>query len=795
MEKFKCEHCRLSFSVSSAVVSQSGRKFCCNGCMGVYELLHSDGLGEFYQRVGKNTLAPVQDASVSDEAVRALYDEFVSKDGEFSKISLVIDGIHCSACIWLIERALGGLDGVVEASVNATNHKAIVIWDDASTSLAEILRRIASVGYSAYAFDARRQDERLGAQRREFYIRLLVGVFCVMNIMWIAVSHYAGYFSGMDAQVRDILNFAEFILATPVLFYTGAPFFAGARLAIKSKTANMDALIASGASMAYAYSIYAMFSRSGEVYFDSVAMIITFVFGGKFLELSSKKSASDAIDGLNLLTFSQVSVFKDGVIERKSARDVGVGETIVVREGERVLLDGIVKFGEASFDNSSLSGESVPIVLGEGERIQSGGVCVGGALRYETTARLENSLLSKIVSMLEGASASKPQIATLANALSSRFSLSIIIIALITFACYFYVGSFERALMVSISVIIIACPCALALATPVATLVALSLSLKFGVIFKQAKAIETLAKCDVVAFDKTGTLTDSALAVIKAKILSDEPVIRALASVSAHPVSRAVSSYLSAGETAEISDVKHASARGVSAICNGQALLGGSAKFLAQNGVDTEFDGEYIVSLDGRVIASFNVATNLRNGARECVENLAKMGVKILILSGDSTKNVESLASKLGENLPAGRLSWRAECLPDEKAEEISALVSQGSRVVFVGDGVNDALAMSKAQVGICMGSGADVSVEKSDIVLLKDDLGAFLNAFILARATLGKIRQNLAFSLGYNALTIPLAVAGYVIPLFAAISMSLSSLVVVLNSLALRRKFKGKNG
>ncbi|MCR4942229.1 MAG: cadmium-translocating P-type ATPase [Campylobacter sp.] len=786
MAKIKCEHCRLSFD-SEAMISENGKFFCCNGCKNVYGVLNSSGFSEFYQRLGKNSLSPVKSDDSVKQSIASLYADFVKSENGLNHIDLIIEGIHCSACIWLNEKALFELEGVIEANINAVTNKAHIVWDEEVVNLATILERINAIGYRAYAYDANLDDARMSAKRREFYAKILVGIFCVMNIMWIAIAQYWGYFNGMDAKVRDILNFAEFILASPVLFYTGSAFFSGARIAIKNKTPNMDLLVIAGASLAYIYSVYAMFSRVGEVYFDSVAMIITFVFVGKFLEVLSKKQASDSIDKLNLLSASEVCVKVGENLQQKNARDVGVGETIVLKAGDKALLDGLITKGEASFDMQSLTGESLPVTLGEGMAIKSGAICLDANVQYQSTQNFENSLLNKIAKMLENALLQKPKIEQIANEISSYFSFFILSIAGLAFLWHFYDSNFVNAIVIAISVIVIACPCALALATPVSTLSALGVGLKNGVIYKSSKLIETLAKCDTIVFDKTGTLSEAKLSVdkfIKFENL-DEKIYRSLALCSKHPVSEAVAEFFKDFDAVELKNTKEIAAKGVKAEFGAEILLGGSAKFMQENGIDTKGqDGNYFVAKNGVLCGVFVMSSKLRRGVSENIAKLKKMSYKIYILSGDTKSNTKAVADVLDTE-------FKAQCLPDEKAMFIKELTQNKKGVIFVGDGINDAIAMSYAQVGICMGSGADVSLEQSDVVLLNDELASLVLNLKLARATFGKIKQNLIFSLCYNLITIPLAVCGYVIPLFAALSMSLSSLVVVLNSLSLKLKFK----
>lgn len=779
-------------------MERGGELFCCEGCAGVYEILNASGLNEFYERLGKTTLNPARGAKnaaqKSQEDLVAIYQNYVKNENGFNKISLIIEGIHCSACIWLNEKVLFAQKGILEVNINSVNNKALIVWDENEINLAQIFALIRSIGYEPYPYDAQAQEQRLSGQRREFYARLLVGVFCTMNIMWLAVAQYGGYFTGMRADVRSIINFAEFILATPVLFYTGGGFFRGTWSALKSKTQNMDSLIVTGTLAAYIFSIHAMFSRQGEVYFDSVAMIITFVFIGKYLEILSKKKAADTLDNLNSLNLNSVSVKNGDEITLKSAQEVRVGELVVVRVGERVLLDGVVVSGAASFDLSSLSGESAPAYLsakdGENE-IKSGSVCVDGTLVYEVGAVFSESVLARIINLLETAAAKKPKIQALADAIAARFSTAITTLALATFAFWFWrTGELSAAIIVAISVVVISCPCALGLATPVSTLVALGAGFRRGILFKEARIIESLAKCDTAVFDKTGTLTSGRLKVSKFTHSDkfDASALFSLVSSSIHPVSRAVGEYLRANfkdlKLLELSGFENIAARGTQAKFDGINLAGGSEKFMRDLGL---YSGEavrgtcYFFAEGGQIAAVFELEESLKEGAKECVDALKNAGMRVAMLTGDN----EYAAKRVAEELGVGETV--ANALPTDKAAYVERLAQQGRNVLMIGDGINDAAALALSSVAVCMGSGAAVSIAKSDVVLMRDDPASLAAAVALARKTYRIVRQNLAFSLVYNAVTIPLAMAGYVAPAVAALSMSLSSVAVVLNAMQAR--------
>lgn len=510
-----CTHCKLSFDESIMITENTENKtlyFCCKGCQGVYHLLESEGLGTFYDKLGDTKLQPatpiVGDLEKFDlEGFEKRYVK-IHENG-LHEINLIIEGIHCSACVWLNEKVLHKTPGIIEASINYTNNKAKVVWDPEETKLSKIIETIRSIGYNAYPYDPKLQEERAVKTRKSYYMRILVAVFGSMNIMWLAVAHYAGYFSGMEQSFKDILNVAEFILATPVLFYSGWIFFRGAYYGYKNRTVNMDTLVATGSLLAYVYSIYAMISQKGEVYFDSVTMIVTFILVGKYLEVLSKKHAVDTLDHIMGSTPTEVTAVKNGVKSLVSVENIVAGDIIELKPGEKVVIDGEVIHGAASFDESSLTGESEPVYKQHGEAVLSGSICLDSTLRYQATKDASNSLLTSIVNLLEESITKKPRIEQLANTISGYFSTVILIIAFLTFGGWLYgSGSFQEALIVGISVIVIACPCALGLATPMATLVGISVAAKRNILFKEATFLETMAKSKLLALDKTGTITE-----------------------------------------------------------------------------------------------------------------------------------------------------------------------------------------------------------------------------------------------------------------------------------------------
>lgn len=358
-----CSHCHIEFD-ESVMIKDDNHYFCCSGCQGVFNLLSDEGLDSFYDKSSNMILTPqtkkYEDSSNFD--TQAFKDAFVNIDSDgFSKVSLIIEGIHCSACVWLNEKALHKMDGVIEADINFTNNKATIVWADDVVKLSDIIDMIRSIGYNAFAYDATIQEVHANRERKAYYLKMAVAIFASMNIMWIAVAQYAGYFSGITQDVKTILNIAEGVLATPVLFYSGWVFFRGAYYGLKAKVVNMDLLVATGALLTYIYSIYITASEQGEAYFDSVSMIITFVLIGKFLEVLSKKNAADTLDIISKHIPNEVNLVVDGSVVACKLDTVKVGDKVIVASGEKVLLDGEIVKGEGSFDESSLSGESDPV--------------------------------------------------------------------------------------------------------------------------------------------------------------------------------------------------------------------------------------------------------------------------------------------------------------------------------------------------------------------------------------------------------------------------------------------------
>ncbi|MDR2151787.1 MAG: heavy metal translocating P-type ATPase [Helicobacteraceae bacterium] len=813
----RCDHCGLEIA-SGAEISEGGHNFCCKGCQGVFFLLRDLNLGGFYELKGEQKLdRPKENRRDLERFDSEIFAKrFISVKDNLCEAALALEGIHCAACVWLNEKVINRLDGVIDANINFTTNKAKIVFDPAKIKLSKIVETIRSIGYDASPYDPKLAEEGANKERKEYYTRLIVAIFAAMNIMWLAVARYLGLFSGMDEALIRVIYFVEFCLATPTLFFSGWVFFRGGYYGLKNGFVTMDLLVATGGTLTYGYSIYAA-QIGAEPYFDSVTMIIAFVLIGKFLEVRAKKSAVDTLDSLIAAAPQEVTRVTNGAKERVAPEAIAIGEIIESTAGERIVFDCEVLSGTAALDTASLTGESEPKVVTKGDKALGGAINTDGVLLLRVEKDYEHSTFRAVYALLEQSLENRPSIANLANRLSRRFSSTILAIAALTFCAWFFAldSDFDRALRAAISVIVIACPCALALATPIASVIGTLEGARRNILFRSANVLETLAKAKFLLLDKTGTLTIGKPQVVQADFGADfDPAkLAALVGSSSHPISKGVAEYLDGlgGERFErfdraapigasgdlgafggFGDLKTIAGRGVAA----GALLGGNEALMRENNaqIDAAFDApcnalsnaalkagsRFYFAENGVVQARFLLADKLKADATDAIAALKRMGLEIAILTGDS----QSAAFGVASALEIGEV--HCSLLPQDKAALVDRYRQKGI-VVMVGDGLNDAIALAKANVAIAMHGGADISISASDLVLLKDSLSDLAFAIKLSKKTYRVIKQNIALSIVYNACLIPLACMGYIIPLIAALSMSFSSLLVVGNSLRIK--------
>ena len=813
MLEIKCKHCNINFD-SKIMIKEKEFYFCCKGCLGVFNLLTNENLDSFYDKVGNKSLSAVkahnnEDLKSFDE--KSFYENYVNKTSDdFSSINLIIEGIHCAACIWLNEKILNELDGIIEVNINFTNNKAKIIFDEEEIKLSLIIKKIRSIGYNAYAYDSSIAEEKSSKAKKDYFIKMMIAVFSSVNIMMLSVAKYTGFFTGIQDEIKDMIHLAEFLLATTVLFYSGSIFFKGAFYALKNRMLNMDFLVCLGASLSYLYSIFILFGFKGESYFDSVTMIITFVLVGKYLEVIGKKSAVDTIDKIKSKLPLSATIIKDSKKETININSIQVGDILELEVGQKASVDGVLLNYESTFDESSISGESKPVYKKESDLIYSSSINTQNILRYKASKTFKDSTLNTIVTLLEDSLNHKPLIEQKANEFSKVFTFAVLSLSIITFFVWYFLGLdfgfsygdttvFEKSFIVAISVIVIACPCALALATPMASLIGISTLAKKGLLFKESRFLETVAKVDTVVFDKTGTLTKGELSVNKMEVFTkDKELINLLFSIlscSSHPISKAVLKHIKQNFTnlslLDLNDIKTIQAKGLSALYTSSTnqkyeIVAGNEIICKDNNINVDFeinDSIYIFAVNKKIEAVFSLEDEIKNDAKELISYLKEQNINIIMLSGDNENVVKKTANKLEI------LSYEFNTSPKDKANYINTLKKEKKIILFAGDGLNDSIALSCSHVGVSMGSGTDTAISVSDIILLDNSLDSLKQTFVISKRVYKFIKQNLLISFVYNLITIPLAVFGLVIPLVAALSMSLSSLLVVLNSLRIKNK------
>ena len=787
------------------------RQFCCFGCQSVCGAIYDAGLQGYYQRTPEGALLgpppePPKDIEIYD--FDEVQQEFTSCSGDIRDIHLLVEGIHCAACVWLIEKGLNRVPGVQSANVNLAAKRLHLRWDNRQSKLSELIRALAKIGYSAVPYDPESAEGAIKKSNRAMLFRLFFAGFAMMNMMWISIALYSG--ANQD-EFRQFFHWMGLLLATPTLFYSGYPFFRGALGGLRGGHLTMDLPITIGLSVTYVYSLYVTVTHStvGEVYFDTVTNLTFVILIGRYLEGMFRHQAVSATKRLMELQPRVAIVMHDGQEKMTRIRGVKLGDHVLIKPGYKVPVDGMVIEGRSAVDESMLSGESAPVSKSVGAQVSAGTVNTSGALLVEVGALLQDTTLSRIIRLVEEAQSSKAPIQRLADTIVPWFVLVTLICATLTFFIW-NAHDFEVALMAATAVLIITCPCALGMATPMSIAVASGLGAKHGILVKNGLVLETLSKVTHFVFDKTGTLTEGRMSVAHLHIASgrsEQDVLRYAAAVerySEHSVAKAI---VAEADRQQLNYRDIATAEfcttaglGVEATAASRAMLLGSAEWLSRNSVvlDVVLQAQahelevqamscVHVAQDGVHVAVFALADKLRDDAQQLVNELRQAGIAMTLLSGDRKPVAEAIALQLGG------MEVIAEVLPQDKDRIIQKLQQDGAIVAMVGDGINDAPALIRADVGIALGSGTDVSVESADIVLMHNELDKVRLATLLSRRTLRTIKQNIGLSFVYNAIMVPLAMMAQVTPLIAAITMPISSLVVIGNAARIRTLFKNQ--
>lgn len=703
------------------------------------------------------------------------------------RTSLSIPALRCAACISLVERTLIGLDGVESARVNLSSRKAVVTWKAGGVAPSNFFPALQRIGYSAHlSGEEGRRDE----ETSKLLKALAVAGFGAMNIMLLSVSVW----SGAEADVRHAFHLISAALALPVLLYSGRVFFSSAWAALRSGHTNMDVPISVGITLAFGLSALDVYRGEIHAYFDAATSLIFFLLIGRTLDRVMRQRAHDAVTALARLAPGGAHVMQsDGSTEYLAVGEVEPGDRLVVDVGQRFPVDGIVAKGVSNLDLSLITGESRWKPTKPGEEVQAGVLNLSSKLVVTAIARAEDSFLAEMVRLMEAAANEGPVYRALADRVARLYSPVIHGVALASFLGWLWVTKdWHLSLTVAIAVLIITCPCALGLAVPIVQVVAARRLYRRGIVVKNGAALERLAEADTVIFDKTGTLTFGQLSLEHPSGVSEHLMAMAasLARHSRHPVALSITSAAAAVETAAFDHVEEVVGYGIQAGREdtvyrlGRPGWAGAKQALpaVSSASSTSF------SEDGRVLAHFSFTDRIRPGAERLIASLTAQGKRVEMLSGDSSTTVAALAQQVGI------VNYWSELDPAGKAEHVRSARTEGRKVLMVGDGLNDAPAMAAAYVSIAPASAMDVGRRQADLVFLGEDLKAIKEAIDVALRSRTLIRQNFALAIGYNVIFIPVAVAGMVTPLLAALAMSLSSIVVVLNALRLDGTWRSMN-
>ncbi len=747
--------------------------------------------------MGKGTIdyEPEQiEISEMVELIRDLGFNVAEENEEF-----LISGMSCAACSARVEKRLNSLPGVQNAVVNLTTNKANISFIPGVISVSAIEVAIKDLGFDVQASKDLSINEASRARQREKnwqLARFLIAVVFSLPLAVVMISSHVGSHFTLNPWL-------QLALATPVQFFAGWPFYRGAYHSLKTGSANMDVLVSLGTSVAYFYSLVSLFAGWGVYYFESAAILMTIILLGKLLEAVAKGRTSEAIEKLMGLQAKTATVLRNGSEVDIPVEEVVVGDMIIVRPGERVPVDGIIREGSTSIDESLLTGESLPVGKKVGDDVVGASINKYGSFTFQATKIGEDTVLAQIIRMVEAAQGSKAPIQRLADRVSNYFVPAIIVLALLTFSGWYISGAnFESSLMHMVTVLVVACPCALGLATPTAIMVGTGVGAERGILIKGGEHLEQAGKIDTVILDKTGTITKGVPAMTDIFIYdaTDEHellgVVASGEKKSEHPLGQAI---VRKAEELEIllHDVE-----------NFEALPGLGIKFVWENEIwqignealaksleiditpllpqknTWEEEGKtVIIAIRGGTLSGLiAIADTVKENAKQAIHELQQMGMEIYMLTGDQQKTAEAIAREVGINKVI------AEVLPQHKADKVQELKNKGRRVAMVGDGINDAPALATSDVGMAIGTGTDVAMESASITLMQGDLRKIASAIRLSHHTLRKIRQNLFWALFYNMITLPLAIIGVFTPVIGGMAMALSSVSVVTNSLFLKR-------
>lgn len=792
-----CYHCGLPVPAGSrfeARVLEQTRAFCCPGCQAVAEAIVAGGLETYYRHRSDNAINPqTLPKALPDEL--ALYDRdevrqgFVEHQGEVSETRLLVEGISCAACGWLIEKHLRGLPGVVDANLNLSNQRLQVRWSDSQIPLSQLLAELRRIGYAGHPWQEDEASARLAEENRKAMRQIGVAGLLWMQVMMAAMATWPEFNVDLSPELDKILRWTSLFLTTPIVFYCCGQFFRGALRDLRTRHLTMDVSVSLAIGGAYVAGIWSTVTGVGELYFDAVGMFALFLLAGRYLERRARERTAAATSQLvNLLPPSCLRLDANGQSQRVLLRELAIGDRVLVPPGAQLPADGRIVAGQSSVDESLLTGEYLPLPRGEGDAVTAGTLNVEGPLTVEVEALGENTRLSAIVRLLERAQADKPRMAELADRVAQWFLVVVLAFAALVGLVWWQIDP-QRAFWIVLALLVATCPCALSLATPTALTTATGSLHKLGLLLTRGHVLEGLKQIDTVIFDKTGTLSEGRLTLERIETLRelDADTCLALAATlehgSEHPIARAFGHSNRGAE-----HLTSEPGQGLEGLIDGRRLRIGQPSYVCAlserqpPGIPGEH-GQWLLLGDERgPLAWFVLSDQLRPDAANLIAACRAEGWNILLLSGDSSPMVAEVARQLGIADARGGLT------PDAKLAVLRDLHQRGRHVLMLGDGVNDVPVLAGADISVAMGSATDLAKTSADAVLLSNRLSSLIEAFTLARRTRRIIIENLTWATLYNGLVLPFAALGWVTPLWAALGMSASSLLVVLNALRLAR-------
>ncbi len=804
-----CFHCGLPVPAGSAwrtVVDGAAQAMCCAGCAAVAQTIVDNGLVSYYHQRSalpdrENTVPQaLRDLTVYDVASAPAAANGAA-DGALRETALIIEGISCAACVWLIEQRVMHIPGVHHIEINFTSLRARVRWDPRQIQPSAVIAAIGAIGYRAYPYDRERAERARQSERNVALGRLFVAGFGMMQVMMYLIPVYLAN-GDMTSDVEQLMRLASLILTVPVVLFSAAPFFVGAWRDLRNRRPGMDVPVALGIGAAFAASVLATMRGSGAVYFDSVTMFVFLLLAARYFEMIARTRSLAMQEQLAIrapVYAERLTHWPAAAAEKVAARALREGDYVRIAVGATVPADGVLVDGTGELDEALLTGEARPQMRQAGERLTGGSFNLGNPLVMRVTSAGDATRLAAILRLAERAAGERPRLAQLADRVAKYFVAVLLVIAAVVAVVWSAIDP-AHALAVTIAVLVVSCPCALSLATPAALGAASGSLHKQGVLITRGNAIEGLANATDIVFDKTGTLTTGQMHLRDAITLGtlDRNTVLAWAAAletgAAHPVARALQCAAGAIAPANAVLLKHVAGAGIEGEIDGRRVRIGSAAFVGEltrqplpASVPSAADDCTVVMLGDANgwLAQIALADQVRGAASALIAALKDAGLRVHLVSGDRAASVEHVARELGiEKFVAG-------ALPADKLAYVQGLQKKGAVVVMVGDGVNDAAGLNAAQVSVAMGGGADVACGNSDVVLLGGQVEALALALHGSRRALQVIRQNLTWAFGYNALAVPLAACGFVTPLLAGIGMAASSALVIANALRLLRPQK----